>query len=150
MMAHVAAIVAATDLPVSADLENGFGDDPATVAPNDSAAAAAGVAGGSIEDATRGARRSNLRDRARTPIACAPPRTPRVRGLLPFMLTARAENYLRRPADLADTIARLQAYQDAGADVLYAPGLTAGRHRHRRPLGRSPRQRAHGSPGRAN
>jgi 2-methylisocitrate lyase-like PEP mutase family enzyme len=124
MMSHVATIVSATDLPVSADLENGFGDDVDTVAETIRLAAAAGVAGGSIEDAT---------GRAGDPIYAHGHAVERVRAAaeaaralpFPFTLTARAENYLNGRPDLADTIKRLQAYQEAGADVLYAPGLTS-------------------------
>jgi 2-methylisocitrate lyase-like PEP mutase family enzyme len=126
ILAHVASIVAATDLPVSADLENGFGDDPAEVARTIRTAAATGLAGGSIEDVTRGAdgriyEIAHAADRVRAAAEAA-------RSLeAPFTLTARAENFLHGRPDLADTIARLQAFQDAGADVLYAPGLrTAG------------------------
>lgn len=123
MIAHVAAIATATDLPVSADLENGYGDDPGAVAETVSRAAAAGAVGGSIEDAT-GRTDDPLYERALAVerIAAA---ADVARGLdVPFTLTARAENYLVGRADLADTISRLQAYQTAGADVLYAPGLT--------------------------
>ncbi|HKV99286.1 MAG TPA: isocitrate lyase/phosphoenolpyruvate mutase family protein [Vicinamibacterales bacterium] len=122
ILAHVASIVAATDLPVSADLENGFGDDPADVAATIRAAAATGLAGGSIEDVTRGAdgriyEIAHAAERLRAAVEAA-------RSLpAPFTLTARAENFLHGRPDLADTIARLQAFQDAGADVLYAPGL---------------------------
>jgi 2-methylisocitrate lyase-like PEP mutase family enzyme len=122
MLAHVAAIVAATHLPVSADLENGFGDDPASVGATIRAAAATGLAGGSIEDVTRGHdgriyELAHAADRVRAAVEAA-------RSLpAPFVLTARAENYLHARPDLADTIARLQAFQEAGADVLYAPGL---------------------------
>jgi len=122
MMAHVGEIVSATDLPVSGDLENGFGDDPATVAETIRLAAAAGLVGGSIEDATgRPAdplyARELAAERVRAAAAVA-------RALpFPFTLTARAENYLVGRPDLDDTIGRLQAYQEAGADVLYAPGL---------------------------
>jgi 2-methylisocitrate lyase-like PEP mutase family enzyme len=122
-MAHVAAMVAATDLPVSADLGNGFGDDPDTVAETIRRAAAAGAAGGSIEDAS---------GRSDRPLYDRHHGVERVTGAVetaralpvPFTLTARAENYLVGQPDLADTITRLQAYQMAGADVLYAPGLT--------------------------
>src|SRR5580765_1976146 len=121
MLAHVAAIASATDLPVSGDLENGYGDDPATVADTITRAAAAGLAGGSIEDlsARDGAvyELKHAVDRIRAAVEAAR-RLP-----FPFTLTARAENYLAGRPDLADTIARLQAYQEAGADVLYAPGL---------------------------
>ena len=122
-LAHVAAIVSATDLPVSADLENGFGDSPESAAETIKLAAAAGLAGGSIEDLPRrsGAGPYELQHAADRIRASAEV----VRGLpFSFTLTARAENYLVGRPDLKDTIARLQAYQQAGADVLYAPGLT--------------------------
>ena len=124
MIAHAAAIVAATDLPVSADLENGFGDDPDTVATTVRMAAEAGLAGCSIEDSTNRSGEAiyafdHAVDRVRAAVAAA-------RALsVPFTLTARAENYLHGRPDLRDTIARLTAFQDAGADVLYAPGLTS-------------------------
>ena len=123
MMAHVEAIASATDLPVSADLENGYGDQAEAVAETIRLAAAAGAAGGSIEDAT------GRRDRPIYELAHAVERlaaaaeAARALGTT-FTLTARAENYLVGRPDLADTITRLQAYQTAGADVLYAPGLT--------------------------
>jgi 2-methylisocitrate lyase-like PEP mutase family enzyme len=124
MLEHVRAIVSATDLPVSADLENGFGDDPATVAETFRLAAAAGLVGGSIEDAT---------GRPENPIYELERAVERVRAVVevtralpfPFTVTGRAENHLWGRTDLADTIKRLQAYQEAGADVLYAPGLTS-------------------------
>jgi 2-methylisocitrate lyase-like PEP mutase family enzyme len=120
---HAAAIVAATELPVSADLESGFADDPAGVAETVRLAAAVGLAGCSVEDAT------GDQDR---PIHDAGLAAERVRaaadaahqGPVRLVLTARAENYLYGRPVLADTIARLQAYQDAGADVLYAPGVS--------------------------
>jgi 2-methylisocitrate lyase-like PEP mutase family enzyme len=123
MLAHVAEIVAATDLPVSADLENGFGDDPETVAETIRLAAATGLAGGSIEDAI---------DRPGEKCYDVGLATERIRAAVeaknalafPFTLTARAENYLVGIPDLKDTIRRLQAYQEAGADVLYAPCIT--------------------------
>jgi len=121
-LAHTAAIVAATDLPVSADLENGFGDAPGTAAETIGLAADAGLVGGSIEDATGREDQpiyelKRAAERVQAAVAAA-------HGLpFPFTLTARAENYLHGRPDLKDTIARLQAYQDAGADVLYAPGL---------------------------
>jgi len=122
MIAHVREIVAATDLPVSADLENGFGDDPETVAETIKLGAAAGLVGGSIEDSTERRddpiyelERAVERVRAAAEVAHALP--------YQFTLTARAENYLFGRRDLNDTIKRLQAYQEAGADVLYAPGL---------------------------
>lgn len=121
-MAHVSAIASATGLPVSADLENGFGDTPDAVAETIRSAAAAGAVGGSIEDMSRDPGHPIYeheyaveRVRAAAEVAHALP--------FPFTLTARAENYLVGRADLGDTIKRLQAYQMAGADVLYAPGL---------------------------
>ena len=124
MMAHVAEIVSATDLPVSADLENGFGDAPEYVAETIRLAAAAGLAGGSIEDMSHDSdcpiyehEHAVERVRAAAEVARALP--------FPFTLTARAENYLVGRPDLKETIERLQAYQEAGADVLYAPGLTS-------------------------
>jgi len=121
-LAHAHAIVAATDLPVSADLEKGFGDAPADAAETIRLAAAAGLLGGSIEDAT------GNRDRPLYDIGHATERVAAAaqaaRALaFPFMLTARAENFLRGNPDLDDTIRRLQAYEKAGADVLFAPGL---------------------------
>ena len=122
MLAHAAALVAAVDLPVSADLENGYGDDPAHVAETIRLAADAGLAGCSIEDVTpdRGHGPYELalsaeRIRAAAEVARSLP--------FPFTLTARAENYIIGRPDLRDTIARLQAFQEAGADVLFAPGL---------------------------
>lgn len=124
MMAHASAIVSTTDLPVSADLGNGFGDDPASVAETIRFAAVTGLVGGSIEDATNrpgdpiyGHQLAVERIRAAAEAAHALP--------FPFTLTGRAENYLVGRPDLKDTIKRLQAYQEAGADVLYAPGLTS-------------------------
>lgn len=122
MMVHLATIVSATDLPVSADLENGFGDGPESVAETIRLAAAAGVVGGSIEDATtRPSDPLYERDLAVERIRAA---AEAARSLpFPFTLTARAENFLVGRPDLKDAIKRLQAYQDAGADVLYAPGI---------------------------
>jgi 2-methylisocitrate lyase-like PEP mutase family enzyme len=122
VLAGAVAIACATDLPVSADLENGFGDAPETVAETIRLAAEAGVVGGSIEDATGRAddaiyEMAQAAERVRAAVEAA-------RALpFPFTLTARAENYLHGRPDLKDTIRRLQAYQEAGADVLYAPGL---------------------------
>jgi len=121
-LANVRAIVDATSLPVSADLENGFGDDPESCADTIRLAAQAGLVGGSIEDAT---------GRADDPIYPFALSVERVRAAVlaarefpfPFMVTARAENLINGRPDLADTIRRLQAFADAGADVLYAPGL---------------------------
>jgi 2-methylisocitrate lyase-like PEP mutase family enzyme len=121
-LAHARAIVAATDLPVSADLEKGFGVAPSDAAETIRLAAAAGLVGGSIEDAT-GSRDQPLYDIAHATerIAAA---AQAARALpFPFTLTARAENFLRGNPDLDDTIRRLQAYEKAGADVLFAPGL---------------------------
>lgn len=122
MMEHVATIASATNLPVSGDLENGFGDAPNFVAETIRLAAEAGLVGGSIEDATA------RPDDPIYPIELAVERvqaaSEAARALpFPFTLTARCENYLNGRPDLNDTIRRLQAYQDAGADVLYAPGL---------------------------
>lgn len=124
MMLHVAAIASATDLPVSADLENGFGDTPEIVAETVRLAAATGLVGCSIEDMSRQSghaiyahEQAAERIRAAAVVARSLP--------FPFTLTARAENYLGGKPDLSDTIKRLQAYQEAGADVLYAPGLTS-------------------------
>jgi 2-methylisocitrate lyase-like PEP mutase family enzyme len=123
MLAHAAAVASATDLPVSIDLENGFGDAPEIVAETIRLAARTGAAGGSIEDAT---------ERADDPLYDRALAVERIRAAaevahslpFPFMLTARAENYLAGKPDLKDTIERLQLYQEAGADVVYAPGLT--------------------------
>lgn len=116
-LAHSAAIVAATDLPVSADLENCFAHDPEGVAVTVTLAAGAGLAGCSIEDFS-GQEIYDARHAADRVAAAA--EAARNGNLV---LTARAENYLHGRPDLADTIARLQAYAEAGADVLYAPGL---------------------------
>jgi 2-methylisocitrate lyase-like PEP mutase family enzyme len=123
MMAHVREIVSATDLPVSADLENGYGDDPETVAETVRLAAAAGLAGCSIEDGTT---------RQTDPVYQHELAVERIQAAVevarslpyPFTLTARAENHVVGRPDLEDTIKRLQAFQEAGADVLYAPGLS--------------------------
>ena len=121
-LAHAKAIVSATDLPVSADLEKGFGDDPETVAQTIRLAAEVGLVGGSIEDAT-GNKDKPLYDidYATKRVAAA---VQAARALpFPFVLTARTENFLRGNPDLNDTIKRLQAFEKAGADVLFAPGL---------------------------
>jgi 2-methylisocitrate lyase-like PEP mutase family enzyme len=121
MMAHVSAIASATDLPVSADLENGFGDSPQIVAETVRLAAAAGLAGCSIEDMSR----QRLIYKFEHAVERVQAAAEAVRSLsFAFTLTARAENYLVGQPDLGDTIKRLQAYQEAGADVLYAPGLS--------------------------
>jgi 2-methylisocitrate lyase-like PEP mutase family enzyme len=121
-LAHARAIVMATDLPVSADLEKGFGDAPAVAAETIRLAAEAGLVGGSIEDAT-GDKDKPLYDfgLAVKRVAAA---AEAARALpFPFTLTARTENFLRGNPDLEDTIRRLQAFEQAGADVLFAPGL---------------------------
>ena len=119
MLEHCADIVAATDLPVSADLEKGFGDSPEAVAGTIRSAAKAGLAGCSIEDFSGDM--IYPFDLAVERIAAAA----EAARALPhdFVLTARSENYLRGNPDLDDTIARLQAFEAVGADVLYAPGL---------------------------
>ena len=122
VLAHCRDIAGATDLPVSADLENGFGDSPEEVAETIRAAAATGLAGGSIEDHT---------GRPEEPIYDFNLAVERIAAAveavhaLPHdcVLTARAENFLYRRPDLDDTIRRLQAFEAAGAEVLYAPGL---------------------------
>jgi 2-methylisocitrate lyase-like PEP mutase family enzyme len=121
-LAHARAIVDATDLPVSADLEKGFGDAPEVVADTIRLAAEAGLVGCTIEDATGNAE-SPLYDMplAVERIAAA---AQAARALpFPFMLTARAHNFLYAAPSLDDTIRRLQAFEKAGADVLFAPGL---------------------------
>jgi 2-methylisocitrate lyase-like PEP mutase family enzyme len=118
---HVAAIDAATGLPVSADLENGYGPDPANAADAIRRVARAGAVGGSIEDFDRESRQlyeiGHAADRIRAAVEAA-------HGVaFAFTLTARAENHIRDNADLPDTIRRLQSFEEAGADVLFAPGL---------------------------
>jgi len=120
ILANAAEIVDATDLPVSADLEDGFGPSPESCAQTIRLACEIGLVGGSIEDATGNSDAPiydmyQSVDRIQAAVEAA-------RGL-PFMLTARAENYLWGKPDLDDTITRLQAFSAAGADVLYAPGL---------------------------
>ena len=122
-LANARAIVDATDLPMAADLENGFGDAPEVAAETIRLAASAGLVGGSIEDASGDARRPIYdfthaveRVAAAAEAAHALP--------FPFVLVGRAENFLHGRADLDDTIRRLQAFEAAGADALYAPGLT--------------------------
>jgi 2-methylisocitrate lyase-like PEP mutase family enzyme len=120
MLEHIRALDRACDLPISADLENGYGPDPATAADAIVAAAAAGAVGGSIEDYDPRDGIYDL-DHAVERVAAA---AEAARGLgFEFTLTARAENHFRGKPDLDDTIARLQAYEAAGADVLFAPGL---------------------------
>jgi 2-methylisocitrate lyase-like PEP mutase family enzyme len=123
-LGHAAAVVAATELPVSADLENCFADDPAGVARTVALAVDLGLAGCSIEDFTGGETEPiyGIEEAAKRVAAAAKAAHA---GPVRLVLTARAENFLHGRPDLADTIARLQAYQAAGADVLYAPGLTS-------------------------
>jgi len=121
-LAHARSIVAATPLPVSADLENGYAHTPEGVAQTIELAAEAGLAGGSIEDASGRAEQpiydlSHAVERVTAAVEAAR------RLRFPFTLTARAENFLHGRPDLDDTIRRLQAFETAGADVLYAPGL---------------------------
>ena len=121
-LAHSRAIVDATDLPVAADLEKGFGDAPSAAAETIRLAASVGLVGGSIEDAT-GDKQTPLFDIA-TATARVAAAVAAARALsFPFTLTARTENFLRGNPDLEDTIKRLQAFEKAGADVLMAPGL---------------------------
>jgi 2-methylisocitrate lyase-like PEP mutase family enzyme len=119
-LAHGAAIAEATELPVSADLENGFADDPGEVAGTVALAAATGLAGCSVEDWSGTAiyERELAVERVRAAAEAAHG------GAVRLVLTARAENHIRGRDDLGDTIARLQAFAQAGADVLYAPGLS--------------------------
>ncbi len=122
VVAHVEALTRATDLPVSADLENGYGAQPASTARAIARIAEAGAVGGSIEDWDGTDRRLYDASRAAERVAAA---VEAARALgFPFTLTARAENHIRGNPDLDDTIERLRAFERAGADVLYAPGLT--------------------------
>ena len=121
-LAHAAAIVAATPLPVSADLENGFADDPDGVAETVRLAIDAGLAGCSIED-FGGDEAAPIYDFDLAVQRVAAAAQAAHAGPARLVLTARAENHIHGCDDLADTIARLQAYGEAGADVLYAPGL---------------------------
>lgn len=121
-LAHCRTIVAATDLPVAADLERGFADTPEAVAETIRLAAETGIVGGSIEDATLDPANPIYDINLATERIAAAAQAARFLPF-PFTLTARAENFLRNKPDLNDTIARLQAYEAAGADVLFAPGL---------------------------
>jgi 2-methylisocitrate lyase-like PEP mutase family enzyme len=120
-LAHAAALVQATAVPVSADFENGFGDQPAEVAETVRRAAQIGLAGCSIEDWDPAARR--VYDLATATRRVAAAAEAAHAGRVRLVLTARAENYLRGNPDIEDTIARLRAFERAGADVLYAPAL---------------------------
>jgi 2-methylisocitrate lyase-like PEP mutase family enzyme len=121
-LAHARAIALATDLPVSADLEKGFGDAPEIVAETIALAAEVGLAGASIEDATGDRDRPLYDVTLATERVAAAAQAARAQPFV-FTLTARAENFLRGHPDLDDTIRRLQAFERAGADVLFAPGL---------------------------
>jgi 2-methylisocitrate lyase-like PEP mutase family enzyme len=122
VLTQIRSIAAATDLPLSADLEKGFGDAPAEAAETIHLAAEAGAVGGSIEDASGDAAKpiydiGHATERVAAAVEAA-------RSLpFPFLLTARAENFVRGNPDLQDTIKRLQSFEEAGADVLFAPGL---------------------------
>ncbi len=122
-LAHSAAIVAATEVPVSADLENCFADEPAGVAETVRHAIEAGLAGCSIEDFAR-SQDDPIYDAGLAAERVAAAAEAAHAGPVHLVLTARAENYLHGRPDLADTIARLQSFQEAGADVLYAPGVS--------------------------
>jgi 2-methylisocitrate lyase-like PEP mutase family enzyme len=121
-LAQAAAVIAGTELPVSADLEHGFGETPSDVMETIRLASKVGLVGGSIEDATGNPEQPLFPiERAVDRVQAA---AEAVRSLtVPFVLTARCENYLRGNPDLDDTIRRLQAYERAGADVLFAPGM---------------------------
>src|SRR5512132_1484177 len=119
VIAHTAALDRATELPVSVDLENGYGAEPEDAARAVTAAAAAGAAGGSIEDYDPSGRLYDLAHATERVAAAA-------EAAESFVLTARAENHIRGNPDLDDTIARLQAFERAGADVVFAPGLRTG------------------------
>jgi len=147
-LANAKAIVDATDLPVAADLENGFGDSPAAAAETIRLAGEVGLVGGSIEDATGDPQRpiydfNHAVERVAAAVEAA-------RGLaFPFVMVGRAENLIHGRLDLDDTIRRLQAFEAAGADVLYAPGLTKrGRHSYRLHIRPQAGQRRHGLEGR--
>jgi 2-methylisocitrate lyase-like PEP mutase family enzyme len=121
-MAHCRLLVAASELPVSADLENCFGDDPATVAETVRLAADTGLVGCSVEDAS-GDQHQPIYNFAQAVERVAAAVEAARKLPFPFTLTARAENFLHGRQDFDDTIKRLQAFEKAGADVLYAPGL---------------------------
>lgn len=128
-LSHATAIVGATELPVSADLEDGFADDPSGIATTIAGARAAGLAGCSIEDYQSHPRSDVHTSNGIYDIGLAVERIEAAveaahSGGSGVVLTARAENFLRGRTDLADTIDRLQRYQEAGADVLYAPGIS--------------------------
>ncbi|WP_018146951.1 isocitrate lyase/PEP mutase family protein [Henriciella marina] len=121
VLSHAAALCEATDIPISADLENGFGDAAETCAETIGLAADTGLVGGSIEDFSTALGQQYDLEKARDRVAAAAEAANALP--FPFTLTARAENFFTGFPDLADTIARLQAYQEAGAHILFAPGL---------------------------
>ena len=122
VMAHIYTLANGVDLPLSADLQNGFSNEPASSAECILLASGAGAVGGSIEDTT-GNEADPIRSKAHA-AECVRAAAEAAGSLPhPFLLTARAENFIHGPPDLKDTIERLQCYQEAGADVLYAPGL---------------------------
>src|SRR5262245_12690363 len=121
-LAHARLLVGASDLPVAGDLEKGFGDAPQVVAETIRLAAEAGLVGGSIEDAT-GDKTRPLYDLSQAVERIAAAAEAARKLSFPFTLTARTENFLNGKPDLDDTIRRLQAFERAGADVLFAPGL---------------------------
>lgn len=123
-LANAQAIVHATHLPVSADLENGFGQAPAKAAETIQLAIKVGLAGGSIEDASGDSAKPIYDFNLAVERVAAAVEAVRSQGI-PFILTARAENFLHGRPDLDDTIKRLQAFEKAGANVLYAPGLSS-------------------------
>jgi 2-methylisocitrate lyase-like PEP mutase family enzyme len=118
VIAHTESLVGAVGIPVSIDMENGYGRSPEDAARAVSAAASAGAAGGSIEDWDRNAGLYPLEEAVERVAAAV-----EAAAATGFVLTARAENHIRGVTDLDDTIARLRAYEAAGADVLYAPGI---------------------------
>ena len=122
-LAHARGVAAATDLPVSADLESGFGDSPEQVAETIRLAGATGIVGASIEDYTGDKAAPLYPIEVAVARIAAAVQAARALPFAGFAITARAENYLRGQPDLADTIARLKAYEAAGADVLFAPAL---------------------------
>ena len=126
-LANAKAIVDATDLPVAADLENGYGDAPEAAAETIRLAAAVGLVGASIEDAT-GDDAHPIYELAHAAERVAAAAEAAHALPFPFMFVARAENFLHNKPDIDDTIRRLQAFEAAGADVLYAPGLTRTDH----------------------
>lgn len=121
---HAAALAGAVDIPVSCDFENGFADEPAAVAANVELAVATGLAGCSVEDYTR-RDGGQIYDAALATERVAAAAAVAHRGPVHLVITARAENLIRGNPDLADTIARLQRYQEAGADALFAPGISS-------------------------